>query len=318
MGIASTTLFLIGISWGGTEYSWSSAATLCPLILGLAGVTLTIVYEKLWASRQFLRTSLFSNRSAIAAYVCTMLMAFTVYATMYYLVLWLLAIKELSEVMAGVCIFPLGLTVVPVSGITGGIITRVGRYQWAVWSGWVIATIGVGVLILLDSATPTVAYVFMFICAGVGLGLLFNSLSAATQAISPTKDVAYAASMFAFMRSLGLCLGVSIGGTIFQNFLSHRLEHYGLSTDLARNAERYVATLRTDHPSEKELKQDIINWAFRKLFATLCGISGLGLGISLLIGKYSLDKELDSEHVVQDGAGFRRMRQVSECSDPNV
>ncbi|THZ61361.1 putative efflux pump antibiotic resistance protein [Aureobasidium pullulans] len=316
MSTTSTTLFLIGISWGGTEYSWSSAATLCPLIIGLAGVFCTIIYEMKFARMPFLRMSLFHNRSAIAAYICTMLMAFSVYATLYYLVLWLLAVKEMSEIMAGVCIFPLGMTVVHISGITGVLITRLGRYQWAVWAGWVIATLGIGTLVSLDQNTSTVAYVFMFICAGIGLGLLMNSLSAAVQAISPTKDVAYASSMFAFMRSLGLCLGVSIGGTIFQNFLRQRLEHYGLSTELAENAEVYVSLLRSTPSSpQKILLKEIINWAFRMLFATLCGICGLGLIISVLIGKYSLDKELDSQHViVQSESESEGKREVSGSS----
>ncbi|THW52170.1 putative efflux pump antibiotic resistance protein [Aureobasidium pullulans] len=287
MSTTSTTLFLIGISWGGTEYSWSSAATLCPLIIGIAGVLCTVIYEMKFARMPFLRISLFHNRSAIAAYVCTMLMAFSVYATLYYLVLWLLAVKEMSEIMAG-----------------------------AVWAGWAIATLGIGTLVLLDQNTSTLAYVFMFVCAGIGLGLLMNSLSAAIQAISPTKDVAYASSMFAFMRSLGLCLGVSIGGTIFQNFLRQRLEHHGLSTELAENAEVYVSLLRSTPSSpQKILLKEIINWAFRMLFATLCGICGLGLIISVIIGKYSMDKELDSQHViVQSESESEGKREVSDSS----
>ncbi|KAH0262852.1 MFS general substrate transporter, partial [Aureobasidium melanogenum] len=299
LSIASTTLFLVGISWGGTEYPWSSATTLCPLLIGLAGVVLTVIYETKYASVPFLRMSIFNNRSAIAAYACTVLMAFSVYATGYYLVLWLLAVKEMSAVMAGVCELPLGLTIVPISGLTGAIVTRVGSYQWAIWLGWLLSTLGMGVMVQLHPDTSTVAFVFMFICAGTGLGLLFNSLSAAIQAISPTKDVAYASSMFAFMRSLGLCLGVSIGGTIFQNFLERRLEHYGLSPEIAKQAQVYIEALRSEPVSpEKTLAKEIINWAFQMLLATLCGISGLGLVISAAIGRYSLDKELDSEHVI--------------------
>jgi hypothetical protein len=43
---------------------------------------------------------------------------------------------------------------------------------------------------------------------------------------------------------------------------------------------------------------EIVNWAFQRLFAALCGISGFGLIVSTLIGRYSLDKELDSDHVI--------------------
>ncbi|CAD0084135.1 unnamed protein product [Aureobasidium vineae] len=252
LSIASTTLFLIGISWGGTEYSWSSATTLCPLVLGLVGVVCTIVYEMKYASTPFLQISIFHNRSAITAYICTVLTGLSIYATLYYLVLWLVAVKKISEIMAGVCTLPLGLTVVPISGIAGGIITRIGTYH------------------------------------------------AAVQAVSPTKDIAYASSMFAFMRSLGLCLGVSIGGTIFQNLLSRRLEYYGLSTELANNAEVYVALIRSSPLSpEKILLKDVMSWAFQRLFAALSSISGLGLVVSVLVGKCSLDKDLDSQHIIE-------------------
>lgn len=33
--IAGCTLFIVGVSWGGTMYPWTSATTLCPLIIGL-------------------------------------------------------------------------------------------------------------------------------------------------------------------------------------------------------------------------------------------------------------------------------------------
>lgn len=75
---ASITVFLIGISWGGNEFSWGSAATLCPLILGLAGLVAAGLYEHYGAKNPFLRLSLFGSPSAVAAYICTVLQALTV------------------------------------------------------------------------------------------------------------------------------------------------------------------------------------------------------------------------------------------------
>jgi len=76
--IISVTVFLVGMTWAGIQYSWRSAATLCPLLLGLAGLGGVIVWEMFGAKKPFLRLSLFENRSAIATYVCTVLMAFLV------------------------------------------------------------------------------------------------------------------------------------------------------------------------------------------------------------------------------------------------
>jgi MFS family permease len=67
--IASVLSFLIGISWGGVQYSWSSFQTLLPLCLGIAGLVGTIVYERYGASSPFLRLSILRNPSSIAVYV---------------------------------------------------------------------------------------------------------------------------------------------------------------------------------------------------------------------------------------------------------
>ena len=66
--ISSTCSFLIGVSWGGSEYLWSSWRTLTPIIAGFGGITATIVWERYGASRPFLRLELFNSYSALAAY----------------------------------------------------------------------------------------------------------------------------------------------------------------------------------------------------------------------------------------------------------
>lgn len=66
--ISSTCSFLIGVTWGGSEYPWSSWRTLVPIIVGFLGVAATIVWERYGASRPFLRLDLFNSSSALAAY----------------------------------------------------------------------------------------------------------------------------------------------------------------------------------------------------------------------------------------------------------
>lgn len=66
--VSSTCSFLIGVTWGGSEYPWSSWRTLVPIIVGTAGVAATIAWERCGASRPFLRLDLFNSSSALAAY----------------------------------------------------------------------------------------------------------------------------------------------------------------------------------------------------------------------------------------------------------
>lgn len=211
-----------------------------------------------------------------------------------------MVVKGLSNIMAGVAELPYGVTMVPVSGAVGSLISKTGKYQWFIFSGWIITTLGMGLLVFLDLGTSTVAYVFIFIVVGIGQGLLMVSLSAACQAIANNEDVAYASSMYAFARSLGLCFGVSIGGTIFQNFLGNRLSSHGLPAYIALDAEGFAPVLKAMAAGpEKQAILAAYAWAFRMLFATMTGISGIGLVLGFCIKRYSLDRRLKSEHVLK-------------------
>lgn len=42
--VIGSSLFLVGISFGGVTYPWSSAAVLCPLILGIVVFIAFIIY----------------------------------------------------------------------------------------------------------------------------------------------------------------------------------------------------------------------------------------------------------------------------------
>lgn len=79
--ISSTCSFLIGITWGGVQYPWSSWRTLVPIIIGLAGIAGTLIWERYGAARPFLRLELFNNYSALAAYTGAVLQGLLVRRT---------------------------------------------------------------------------------------------------------------------------------------------------------------------------------------------------------------------------------------------
>jgi hypothetical protein len=104
---------------------------------------------------------------------------------LYYLPLYYEAVKEMSPIMAGVAVFPQTFTVAPASVAVGIIGTVTGRFRWAVWSGWVLMTLGMGLMYLLDVHTSTVKWVFINLVAGLGAGMLFPSMSYGVQVCAP-------------------------------------------------------------------------------------------------------------------------------------
>ncbi len=43
--MGSATSIVIGLTWGGNQYPWSSAQVLSPLIVGLIGLGVFFIYE---------------------------------------------------------------------------------------------------------------------------------------------------------------------------------------------------------------------------------------------------------------------------------
>jgi hypothetical protein len=70
--IAGMTAFLLGITWGGVQYSWSSYQTWLPILLGGLVVVGALFYEAFVPSEPFIRLSVFHNRSAAIVYFLTL------------------------------------------------------------------------------------------------------------------------------------------------------------------------------------------------------------------------------------------------------
>jgi hypothetical protein len=66
--IGSMTSFLVGISWGGVQHPWKSAATLAPIIVGLSGLVAFFGWQMYRQEHTLLPMSIFYNWSAIAAF----------------------------------------------------------------------------------------------------------------------------------------------------------------------------------------------------------------------------------------------------------
>jgi MFS family permease len=210
-------------------------------------------------------------------------------------------VKGFSLTMTGVSLFPITFTVLPAGAIVGILTSRIGRFRWAVWGGWCIAVLGSGLLILLSVRTNTASWVFIFIVAGLGHGVLLCALNVTVQAICSPQDAAFAAAIYTFMRGLGICMGVAIGGTIFQNALASSLSAARLPGKIAQDAAGYMVKLKA-LPANSPLRQGLLEayaTAFQRVFQVMTGIGSVGGLLSLLIRHYSMDKGLDSGHVLR-------------------
>ncbi|KUI69873.1 hypothetical protein VM1G_05397 [Cytospora mali] len=299
--MGSATSFLIAISWGGTQFAWSSAQTIAPLIIGIIGLFGTAAWERCMAKEPFLRHSLFYNLSAISAYVCSSIQGLILFGQLYYVPFYFMSVLAYSPINTGLALLPVMVTLVPASIVTGALITRFNGYRWPIWAGWVITTIGCGLTTMWDINTHIAVWVITLIILGFGHGSILNAQNFASQAICVDGEEGAAAAMYGFMRHFGTALGVGIGGTTFQNVMSLKLGWLGISTEIAKNAEGYIPYLKA-MPAGLEKTQILEGYVygFKGVFRVYLGISGVAFFVSMLIKHYDMNKELRTDHQLQD------------------
>ncbi|KAJ5760831.1 hypothetical protein N7520_007987 [Penicillium odoratum] len=300
--IASLSVFLIGLSWGGVQYSWSSYQTLLPLCLGVVGLVATVLWEFFGTSHPFIRLSILTDRSSLAVYIAAIVQGTIMYGCLYYVSVWLQAIKSESGLMTGVGLLPISVALMPTSIVIAFIISKTGRYRWALWLGWVATIAATGVTIILHKHTSTASWIFIFAFVGFGHGVLLNAMLVAAQACAPAKDVAYAASMYTFFRTLGFAIGVIIGSTVLQNFMATKLSELGLPTSIAHNAEGYITTLKTLSVGSS-LHEGVLSayvYGLDSIFEVMTGIGALGLLVTPLVAGRTMNKALETDHILQE------------------
>ncbi|KAF4996845.1 hypothetical protein FDECE_12281 [Fusarium decemcellulare] len=84
--VSGCVLFLIGLSWGGTQYPWASPQTLCTLLIGVATIAAFVIYEAYFCKTQpLMPPRMFKKLSFVAIITCA-----TIGSMVYYslTVLW--------------------------------------------------------------------------------------------------------------------------------------------------------------------------------------------------------------------------------------
>jgi MFS family permease len=212
---AFATSFVMAVSWGNVMFPWTSWRTLVPVLLGAAGLISFVFYEAKVPPNPIIRLMIFKQRIALVSYLGTFIHGIILWCLLYYLPLYCACIKGYSPIISGVAAFPETFTVAPASIVVGVLVSKWGSFRWAIWTGWLLSTLGMGLLYLLGPRTSIPEWLFLNLIPDLGLGMLYSSLAYGTQMAAEEEDVAYAASMYTFSRSFGQIIGVAIGGAIF-------------------------------------------------------------------------------------------------------
>ena len=192
--------------------------------------------------------------------------------------------------------------------IAVGILSTItGHYRWAIWAGWFLATLGTGLLYLLDVNTTIPQWIFINIVSGLGTGMLFPSLAFGIQAPTPEEDQAPAVALFTFLRTFGQAVGVALGGVIFQNSIQHKIASHPViaehASEWAAQSTELVETIKSMAAgAAKDALIQSYSDALKPIWLFTCGLAAVGLISSLFAKEFSLNREHDAKQAFNGGA----------------
>ncbi|KAG8923556.1 hypothetical protein FRC02_011057 [Tulasnella sp. 418] len=221
--IASSTITIIALTWGGVKYSWSSYQVLVPLILGLVGLVVFFGYEARYAKEPVVPWTLVSNRTSLSGYLGTFLHGIISMIVVYYLPVYLQGSKMKSPIQSGVGLFGSAFTIAPFAIVCGATVAIFKIYRPQNYIAWAVSAVGLGILSLLEADSSKAMWVSFQVIEGIGVGMLYTATTFPILSALPLSESAHAMALFAFLRTFAQTWGVTIGATILQNELRDRL-----------------------------------------------------------------------------------------------
>lgn len=201
-------LLLLGFQFAqSARNGWRAPQTIISLIVGIALLVLGFVNELDTPRDPIIPPKLLKKRTTVSILISCFIHTFTLFGASYYVPLYF-QILGASATMAGVKQLPISLGSSVTAIVVGFIIMKTKRYRPVIWAGWVILTIGYGLMILLSPSTPAWEAEVILLVAGIGIGTLFQPPLTALQAAMEIKYLATSTATFMFIRCDCLSLAV--------------------------------------------------------------------------------------------------------------
>jgi len=297
MAVAVTCLILV-CTWGGTEYDWTS-----PTILWLGGATVaTAVLFYLVERRaaepliplRMLRNPVFS----LATLIGMIAIGLGMFAVISYMPTYLQMVYGYSATESGLLLIPMVAGMMLTAIVSGGLVSKLGRYKGFVVAGMVVMPIGIWLMSTLEASTPVWVLCAYLALLGAGMGLVMQNLVLAVQNAFPQKEVGTATSSNNFFREIGATMGVAVVGALFTNRLTDALA--GIGTDFGgAGAESITPAIVRSLPAE--LRDQVVNAYADSLLPIFLGLVPVilaGTVLALFLPNRKLRE--DAEHAAED------------------
>jgi MFS family permease len=232
--IAAATM-IIGFSWAGSTYAWTSIQVIAMLGFSISMWALFLRQEGKTAE-PILDPEVLTNRTFLTAAVAGFLSFFGLLGIMMYFTLFLQGVQGLSATVSGTIITPFG-AIMAFMGVPAGILlARTKKYKWMYIAGYALLTAMMFVMWKFNVATPIWVSVLVTSLAGLGLGAIPTVNTLVVQFALPKRLMGIAIGAIFFFVMMGFAIAPAILGSFMNSSYAQSLQQ-NLPTALAEKAD---------------------------------------------------------------------------------
>ncbi|KAK5996104.1 Efflux pump FUS6-like protein [Cladobotryum mycophilum] len=311
----SVAAILFAIISGGTQFAWSSANIISPLVIGVVGIFGFGLFEEQVAGKYgfgqaFIPLRLFASRTAAFGYLMSFLQAVILWTISYYFQLYMHISDSLSLLESSIHILPSTLIVPPSAAIAGILMSKFNHFKYFNLAAFVLIAAGCAALSTLRADASTAKMIGFQILYSIGGGILFPGRLVAVQMAQREMsedgkddgaDVRMATSLVSLTTSMGEAFGIAMGSTTLQgawNPLVRKAvadgripEMFILSGALAARS----AELIKDFPEPvAQVYREIAALSIARIWYICVGMAGLGIIAAILSKNIAFNKAEES------------------------
>jgi EmrB/QacA subfamily drug resistance transporter len=217
LGAVLVTAGLVGLTFGivrSDGLGWGSAGVLGPIAAGVALLAAFVLVEGRFARMPLVPLAIFRRSQLRAANLVVLLMYGALFATFFFVTLYIQQVLGVSALQAGVMFLPMTGSVFAGSQLAPHLVARFG-VRWVVVAGMVSATAGLTVLSGVAAGGSYWTVVLpggVLACLGMGMALVPATI-AAVQGV-PAAQSGLASGLLNTSRLVGGALGLALLSTI--------------------------------------------------------------------------------------------------------
>ncbi|GAA5917745.1 hypothetical protein JCM6882_001311 [Rhodosporidiobolus microsporus] len=300
--IPSMSVLILGLVWGGSSYPWRSAQVIAPIICGALGLLGWFFVEKHYVKYPTVPFAALMNRTSVVGFLTTGFHGVVAMAVYYMWPAYFQSAKADSTIASAVNFLPVVCIVSPMAMLTGLSINGWQHYKAQNIAGWILLTIGVGLLSLTTATTSKAGWVLLPMVSALGIGINY---AAPVFAVLAPLAPALAGQGLAFqmlIRTFGNVLGIAIGSTVLSNVLGKELPQAFLDSIPRGAAGAYDAIPEIRHLEEplKMQVQEGFASALRVVWLVMIPFAGIGFVISLFMHSLPLASTTDETFGVKE------------------